>query len=81
MMSACVSRLCKLFESQIVGVSVDGVACDRFMEKRVLWPALRNFLEPFGPPPVRVSTDFWRPTQLQARFTEHVLAHECRNGD
>ena len=33
---ACGIRLCKLNESQIVGVSVKGVACDRSMDTRVL---------------------------------------------
>ena len=71
-------RLCKLYGSQIVGVLVDGVACDCSMNKRVLWLALRIFPEPSGPLPVRVSTDFWRPTQPEARNIEHVSAHECR---
>ena len=71
-------RMCKLYGSQIVGVHVDGVACDCSMNKRVLWLALRICPEPSGPLPVRVSTDFWRPTQPEARNIEHVSAHECR---
>ena len=66
------------FGSQIKDMSVDGVAHERFMDKRVLWLALRNFPEPSGPLPVRVSTDFRRPTQPEARDIEHVSAHECR---
>ena len=34
--------------------------------------------QPSGPLPVRVSTDFWRPTQPEVRNIEHVSAHECR---
>ena len=71
-------RMCKLFGSQIVGVPVDGVACDCSMDKRVLWLALRNFPEPSGPLPLRVSTDFWRSTQPEAPNIEDVSDRECR---
>ena len=63
-----------------MGVLVDGVACDRSMDRRVCG----QLSEIFRILPVRfqlVSPSNVGSSAALAHCFEHVLAHGCRNGD
>ena len=62
-------------------VSVDDVACDRCVDKRVCDRLSEIFANANGVPPARVPTERGPQSRFSFKVLEDVQAHGCRDGD